>query len=155
MRLDPGGGIRGDWYLGVARGSVSPKLGLNIINLLIHPDEDNRRFVRGVGLPVYAERTGPQHGIGAPLRAFKERMAWYRGQVPLATAIGIHESAVSRSSFDDYLKAREILAAVGEQLAFPVKNDKEAPADYLRRLKRIVEAQAWDVSSSWPPADSK
>jgi hypothetical protein len=130
----PGGGIRGDWYLGVVKGSVSVKLGLNIIKILTNENEDNRRFVRGVGLPVF----GSVSDVGP--EGSQPRMAWYRGRVPLSDLLTIHKGARSRSHFSDYQRIRETLAAVGEQIAFPVKDDAESVSELLSRAGRIVTA---------------
>jgi KaiC/GvpD/RAD55 family RecA-like ATPase len=131
----PGGGIRGDWYLGVVKGSVSVKLGLNIIEILTNKNEDNRRFIRGVGLPVF----GSVADVGP--KGSQPSMAWYRGRVPLSDVLKIHKEARSRSHFSDYQDIRETLAAIGEQIAFPVTGDAESVSELLRRLSRIVAAR--------------
>jgi len=48
----PGGGFRGDWHLGILRGSVSANLGYNVLQILCNEKEDYNRFIRGVGLPT-------------------------------------------------------------------------------------------------------
>jgi KaiC/GvpD/RAD55 family RecA-like ATPase len=130
----PGGGIRGDWYLGVVKGSVSVKLGLNIIKILANENEDSRRFIRGVGLPVLGKRSD-----GTPVD-MKSRMAWYRGQVPLSAVLKIHKNARSRSRFSDYQGCRETLAALGEQIAFTVDCDRESIEALLSRASRIIRS---------------
>jgi KaiC/GvpD/RAD55 family RecA-like ATPase len=132
----PGGGIRGDWYLGVVKGSVSVRLGLNIIKILANENEDSRRFIRGVGLPVLGKRPD-----GTPVD-MKSRMAWYRGKVPLSAVLKIHKDARSRSRFSDYQGCRETLAAVGEQIAFTVDGDRESIEALLSRARRIIRSSA-------------
>ena len=56
IRALPGGGFRGDWFIGIAHGSVSPALGRHIIEMLCRKEEDYRRFARGVGLPTRSEK---------------------------------------------------------------------------------------------------
>jgi len=138
----PGGGIRGDWYLGVVKGSVSVKLGESIINILTSHDEDNRRFIEGVGLPVhtYGIRSGQKRS---------GRKAWPRGNVDLNDVIAIHANARKRSGIDAYLRARATLSAVCEQIIFSSEEDsKQEPIeDLLGRLSAIIESECvQDVS---------
>lgn len=49
----PGGGFRGDWFIGIVHGSVSPQFGRRIVQKLCSTPEEYKRFVQGVGLPVH------------------------------------------------------------------------------------------------------
>ena len=144
----PGGGIRGDWYLGVVRGSVSVKLGLNIIEILGSRSEDNRRYIKGVGLPVhrYVPHLGHDTSYAgdeqqASAFASEPRMAWQRGKVGLSTLLCIHKAAWARSQLEGYQETRETLGTVGRQVAFPARGDvsDQEPLDGLiRRVRSIV-----------------
>jgi KaiC/GvpD/RAD55 family RecA-like ATPase len=127
----PGGGVRGDWYLGVLRGSVSVTLGRRIIKMLCGRDEDNRRFVEGVGLPTHQGYDEP--GI---------YMAWPRAEVDLATVLAIHQEARARSQTKGYMVARAALGALGEQMRNPPSDrtdHRKALKGFLSRLPRMVD----------------
>jgi hypothetical protein len=126
----PGGGICGDWYLGLVQGSVSVKLGENIIKMLVGWDEDGRRFTEGVGLPV---REYSKNGWSDTARK-----AWKRGEVGLRDLIGIHSNAKKRSQISDYLRIRDTLAAICEQVIFSTDDDPESIRELVIRLRNIV-----------------
>jgi hypothetical protein len=51
----PFGGFRGDWYLGMAAGSVSLETGWKVIQLLCARERDALKLDRGIGLPVWTD----------------------------------------------------------------------------------------------------
>jgi hypothetical protein len=104
----PGGGVKGDWYLGVAAGSVSMKLGINVLKILCSDSEEYKRFVRGVGLPV---RKKYDHSTF---------LGWPRAEpgTLLSTVLEIHKAALSRSAIGGYQRSRAALGTLGLQLAY-------------------------------------
>ena len=104
----PGGGFRGDWYLGVTKGSLSTALGTDVIKTLCRPTEDYKRFARGVGLPALKTF---RHTKGLP--------AWPNA-IPGNTLRGvleIHREAWCRSDIVHYRKVRRTLYTAAQELA--------------------------------------
>jgi len=101
----PGFGFRGDWFLGVVRGSVSPLLGQRIVNFLCGHEEDKRRYVSGVGLPVRKSLYTPR------------LYAWPRGRhVALPKLLKIWQSAFCRGEIPRYEEIRHNIYALARQL---------------------------------------
>ena len=103
----PGRGFKGDWSVGVVKGSVSVALGKEVILQLCSKKEELKRYTQGVGLPVR--------------RAFYEKdmkfFAWPNGiHVKLATVGDIHKNAYSRVDIDDYPAIRSRLWNMASQL---------------------------------------
>jgi hypothetical protein len=111
----PGRGFRGDWYIGILRGSVSPLLGQEVIEKLCRLDEEHKRFSRGVGLPVSKRFLAPGSNYFAwPIGGESQRSP---AAVPLSRVFRIHGQAWLRSDIDQYKKIRSTLAAGAQQLA--------------------------------------
>lgn len=134
----PGGGFKGDWFLGVVNGSVSVSLGEDVLRTLCHRDEDHKRFLRGVGLPVgqrYCEQRDRKY-VGDSF------LAWPRAceDLKLVSLIKIHQRALSRSHIPGYERFHGMLGNLGRQLAF--SGEKEIAADVkdcINRLRSVVE----------------
>jgi KaiC/GvpD/RAD55 family RecA-like ATPase len=141
----PGGGFRGDWFLGVVKGSVSRSLGEQVINSLCSAKEDYKRFARGVGLPTresfYTNETGNFY-------------AWPNGantnsDVPTAGGYllqdfykSIYKGANKRSDIPDYQQVRPILWAICRQLEkrkAPSSSDKEKIWNIVKRIPEQIE----------------
>jgi hypothetical protein len=102
----PGGGFRGDWFLGVAQGSVSVALGVDLIETLCREDEEYRRFSLGVGMPVRQK-----------FYTKGEYFGWQHGQhVKLARLQKIHHDALTRESIEGYRQFRAVLQTVCHQV---------------------------------------
>jgi KaiC/GvpD/RAD55 family RecA-like ATPase len=102
----PGYGFRGDWYIGVSRGSVSVGLGMNVLSILCSEREDYKRFARGVGLPtrkVFLD-------AGLP--------AWLNSPASLDDVLAIHADAWSRSRIKHYKSMRPALYSACEELGW-------------------------------------
>jgi len=127
----PGGGFTGDWFVGIARGSVSIGLGRKMLNLLCSREEEYKRFAQGVGLPTRTEfyltsAAAEQRGRTSP-----EFFAWPRGQaVKVRRILDIHLQALSRSFIPSYTRFRSALATVAFQLT-PMSGPY--PSDAVRR----------------------
>jgi hypothetical protein len=138
----PGGGITGDWYLGVVKGSVSVALGQRIIEILCGRDQDNRRFIEGVGLPTH--------------KAYRRRgiyKAWPRAEFDLATVLDIHAGANARSRVPGYSEARSTLGALGEQVKRPLGDEKlhkDSIRSFVRRLGDMVTLVTGDRPGTLP-----
>jgi hypothetical protein len=126
----PGGGFRGDWYIGTVQGSVSPALGQRIIEILCRKEEQYKRFTRGVGLPVHRDFGNTKFN------------AWPCARVKLRTVLNIYEHADSRSKTADYGKIRLRLYNIARQLT-PLVGRKVNEAGIRRivfdRLPQQVE----------------
>jgi KaiC/GvpD/RAD55 family RecA-like ATPase len=110
----PGGGIRGDWYLGVAKGSVSLELGKRVIQILTSKKEQYKRFSMGVGLPTLKEFYYPDLNDN-------DFFAWQHStNVRLKKLIDIHSNAHSRADIPGYKEFRTMLYTIGKQL---IKSD--------------------------------
>lgn len=142
MRVSPlpGSGSKGDWFMGVARGSVSLSLGKDVLDTLSAEDEDRKRFVRGVGLPVYNAYTKEGQE--------KDFLAWPRAKgrekgIYLKDVIDIHQRALSRSKIPDYVGLRGMLGTFGRQIAFSAEDEsmstEDAVKDCIDRLPKIVK----------------
>jgi hypothetical protein len=126
----PGRGFTGTWFLGILKGSVSVELGQEIIKILSTPEEQYKRLLRGVGLPLLEE-----------FRKKDVYLAWrYSDNVWLNTIYGIHEHARSRFMIPNYPEMRTKLATKCRQLITPYEyeieeSDKEQYIeDYINKL---------------------
>ena len=124
----PGRGFTGDWFIGIAKGSVSPALGGKIISMLCRRDEDYKRYSRGVGLPVYAT-------FGEKKSEF---FSWPRSDdVLLERVLNMHEDANSRADIDDYEQIRSTCYILAKQLT-PLFGPPFAKGNRETRVRRIV-----------------
>jgi hypothetical protein len=122
----PGGGFTGDWFAGIARGSVSVELGKEVLDRLCSPAEQHKRFTWGVGLPTqwafYAQDLmNPEEG--------PRFRAWPRStHVPVERILRIHLQALSRSFIGDYSRFRIALAIRARHLTPLFTRKKEVPS---------------------------
>jgi hypothetical protein len=110
----PGGGFTGDWFIGVVKGSVSLALGRQIITMLCSQEEDYKRFVHGVGLPVSESfyKQDPKD----PTKFY----AWPHAMDIFLTNIKeIYDKAHSRAEIRHYRKFHTALSILARQLAPP------------------------------------
>jgi hypothetical protein len=124
----PGGGFRGDWFIGILQGSVSQSLGRTVVEKLCRREEDYKRFAQGVGLPVQSQ-------------AYKEGQfyAWPRSEhVKLKDSVySILKRAWWRHDIEEYLKIRSTLYTIARQLtplAGPVPTDDDVVYRIVDRL---------------------
>ena len=110
----PGGGFRGDWYMGILRGSVSPELGREVVAKLSRRDEEYKRFALGVGLPVSEDFANPINDYFAWPGAVDPKSR--RMSVPAWRVFDIHQRAWSRSDIERYTQIRSNLSKIGQQL---------------------------------------
>jgi KaiC/GvpD/RAD55 family RecA-like ATPase len=100
-------GFRGDWFWGVINGSVSLKLGEQLISIICEASEEYKRFVKGIGLPTR--------------RRFleKEKLSAWPGisheHCSLNQILSIHKNALSRSAIPCYRSFRYILISLFKQ----------------------------------------
>jgi hypothetical protein len=103
----PGRGFTGDWFIGIAKGSVSPPLGAKVISMLCRSEEDYKRYSRGVGLPVY-KKFGGREG---------KFFAWPRCEdILLERVLNFHADANSRSDIPGYGRLRSTIYIIAKQL---------------------------------------
>jgi KaiC/GvpD/RAD55 family RecA-like ATPase len=113
----PGGGFSGDWFLGIAKGSVSVDLGLKIIKILSSQEEEYLRLSMGIGLPIHEKFYKDDK---RKLKFY----AWPRGtHVGLNAIYNIYNKALSRKEIYDYDKIRGLLTNVAKQL-YPEDEDQ-------------------------------
>ncbi len=129
----PGGGFRGDFFLGIIKGSVSEALGRKVIELLCNKQEEYKRFVRGVGLPVtkrfYAASSSKSKGF----------LAWPSSKEKLNTVLQIHRNALTRSRIIGYRNYRPALHALSEMIAFSDAPGENVTRQCLQRLQFIID----------------
>ena len=110
----PGGGFTGDWYLGVAKRSVSHSLGKSVALLLCSEQEEYKRFAKGVGLPVrqkFYDKAGTF-------------LAWPRaGGVTLQHIAEIYRGAFQRASLSSYKLFHSAIATAAGQCA-PTRDER-------------------------------
>jgi len=131
IRALPGRGFRGDWFIGVAEGSVSVNLGLEVLEILTTEKEEYKRFVRGVGLPTrrkFYKKTGDGKN--------PDLLIWPHGiNAYLHDAYEIHHQAFSRRYIKDYNKFRQVLTAICRGLAETPR--QYTPEEISTLVKRI------------------
>jgi hypothetical protein len=111
----PGGGFRGDWFIGILRGSVSPELGQEVIEKLCRLGEEYKRFTRGVGLPVSASFL--DRGCDYFAWPLAVQPPFEKATVPLTRVFDIHERAWLRSYITDYKTIRSTLSTAALQFS--------------------------------------
>jgi hypothetical protein len=123
----PGGGVRGDWFMGIVDGSVSVKLGRDVLERLCGEEEEHKRFVRGVGLPVREKYV------------CADFLAWPLSKLRVGRIMEIHKQALARSSIPLYRHIRAVLGIMGRQIAFAQERDiKEVVDDCMSRIPNVV-----------------
>lgn len=128
----PGGGFRGDWYIGVSRGSVSNELGKQLVHMLCSEREQYKRFALGVGLPTLQSFRKPDNNY----------FAWLYGEnvpVKLLYDIHSHDQTNTRREIPDYNNFRSTLTTICQQLIRP-DYDKltTKPGDLEKKVKLNV-----------------
>jgi KaiC/GvpD/RAD55 family RecA-like ATPase len=132
IRALPGRGFRGDWYLAIAKGSVSMDLGINAIQILTTKHEEYNRFAKGIGLPVRHEFMKDEHNF----------YAWpHSGNVKASEIFKIHRQAFSRASIPGYTYYRRMLSIMVEEVNIVVKEGlikRFEETDIKKEIKNIV-----------------
>jgi KaiC/GvpD/RAD55 family RecA-like ATPase len=107
----PGRGFRGDWYVGIVRGSVSTALGKQLVKTVCSDKEEYKRFSAGVGLPT--RKSFYFNPDGEPTKYF----AWPRSRyVSLRKMQLIHRNALTRKTIAGYTSFRQNLYILCKQL---------------------------------------
>lgn len=128
----PGRGFKGDWYLGIVRGSVSTSLGKTVIEKLCNKSEEYKRFARGIGIPTLNE-------FYSAKKNKKDYFAWPGAsqEMTLNHVINIHRKAICRSYIPGYSKFRSVLYTIFMQILKIDPNDakiKEKVGIIVNRL---------------------
>jgi len=108
----PGGGVTGDWRLVVLAGSVSHRLGQEVVDTLTTLEEDYRRFSLGVGLPVGEDGKG-KRWQNSGFRAWPGA----HEDVTMDKLYAIHRHARRRSRIPNYVKIAPSLSVFAKRLA--------------------------------------
>lgn len=125
----PGWGFRGDWFVGIADGSVSQALGMDVLRILCSDREEYKRFVRGVGLPVR------RRYLTDPASDF---LAWPGSSLKLKDMLRIHQCARTRSCIRGYQEFRFALGTLGRQLAFLSGDPTDVVRNCLERVPNMI-----------------
>lgn len=130
----PGGGLRGDWTIGIRKGSVSRTLGYALLRTICRKEEDYRRFVLGVGLPWRES-------------FYKRDVAFWgwpnSSQVKLVDIHEIWRDARMRTSIDNYAGARMSVTMIARQLArlTPPRGEETVRKDAVQKIYGRLFAQ--------------
>jgi hypothetical protein len=137
----PGGGFRGDWFLGIVKGSVSEALGRKVIDLLCNRQEEYKRFVRGVGLPVTTRFYNKDAPEGDTLPKRTGFLAWPSSEISLNRILQIHRNALARSHIEGYRTFRPALYGLAEMIAFAEKGENPTALirHCIRRLPYMIK----------------
>jgi len=131
----PAGGFTGDWFVGIARGSVSIGLGQEVLDTLCSPAEEYKRFARGVGLPTLKQFYSKGGSDPDAPRFF----AWPRGEhVDVERLLEIHFHALSREFIPEYRNFRAALATVALQLTPMTGWRRDKPEDWMPSIQQNV-----------------
>ncbi|MGB7539278.1 MAG: ATPase domain-containing protein [Anaerolineales bacterium] len=102
----PGGGVMGNMYLGIMKGSVSVRFGGKVIEMLCNKEEEYKRFLYGIGIPTRSSFF---------TKDWKNGYAWPGSKVRLEKLMAIHKKARERPSIPDYKKLRRYLVTLFDQ----------------------------------------
>lgn len=163
----PNGGFRGDWFIGIVQGSVSYKLGENVINILTSKEEQYKRFSKGVGMPVEDEffyvskikfidekislckarkgyiKIDPEY-FGWPLGFSKNKNEDSEIYYRTLTALNkIHTKASSRKDFIEYQKYRSAIEKIVRQLA---EGPWEKEAEIKEKIQTIIQRMPHQIA---------
>ena len=145
----PGGGFTGDWFIGVVKGSVSLALGQQIIKMLCGREEDYKRFVHGVGLPV--SESFYKQDPNAPAKFY----AWpHAVDIFLTDIKRIYDDAHSRAEIRHYRQFHTALSVLARQLAPPdlsVKPSDDEKEKVRKYAVGIVERVFAQIQTLAPP----
>ena len=131
--------MRGDWYLAVAKGSVSLELGVRAIRILTKPAQEYNRFSRGVGLPVTKAFCSTEPGTAAHPDFFAWPHANSAG-VRAAQVFEIHRMAFSRACIPGYTSFRRMLSTLLEEVILAARDHEDAASAHptcIEILRRI------------------
>jgi hypothetical protein len=128
----PGGGFRGDWFIGILHGSVSRELGQEVVEKLCRPDEEYKRFARGVGLPVSQSFLDENCDYFAWPGAIEEPCQ--HATVSLRRVFDIHQYAWLRSDITRYSNIRSTLSLGAMQLSSVGEYSAENTPAFIRTV---------------------
>jgi len=122
------GGFRGDWYLGIASGSVSLVTGWKVIRQLCARGRDPAKLDSGIGLPVWRGYYQPEDGGKGP--------AWPGASQSLQDVGWIWQRAKRRSDFVGYIDVHGFF----REAFLEIFGDAErgVPASSKRHISRVV-----------------
>jgi KaiC/GvpD/RAD55 family RecA-like ATPase len=130
----PYSGFKGDWFIGIANGSVSVELGRRVISILTSKEEQYKRFSNGVGMPIDDEFYKKENGYFGWSMGFGESKDLDDNKYlrTLYSLKKIHDKASRRKQFIGYPEYRGALEKICIQL---MKTSKEC--DAIRILERM------------------
>ena len=135
----PGGGFRGDLFLGVISGSASINLGKNIIHTLTTKSEEYKRLSRGVGLPT-------RQSFYSATDANKAHMGlWPHSNNSLSDVLEIYLNAHSRSDIYKYREIHGLFAHSCRKLFYEIKDDVTLVENITDALYNLSERMKWMI----------
>lgn len=135
----PGRGFTGDWRLGVLKGSLSPKLGERIIEVLCSKQEQYNRLLLGIGLPAsecFDEEPGTRKFMAIDVDS--------EHSISLRTILAIHQEARQRRTIPEYFRIRKLLHHTAMHLMRIGIDNRGTEADHIllaevgSELKRLA-----------------
>ncbi len=150
----PGGGFRGDWYVGVAKGSVSVGLGEQLIKTLNTKKEEYKRLHEGIGLPTREDIYTKNKNMNA-----LAPLVWrQKTNVKLSELREIHRYSLTRAQIPEYREYWQVLSTFCQEAVKKIlENDEgtlDAKADeYIKALKKhnIVDNQLYKIINTLVP----
>jgi hypothetical protein len=137
----PGLGFRGDWYLGIAKGSVSLNLAMDVIGILTREKEEFNRLVKGVGLPTLAKFLNKN--ITANGTSDPSDPRFFELPLPSLMAsndiFNIHYRAFSRSHIPNYADFRQMLSVILEEIIHVVSDTGKEKQTCLEEIDKIIK----------------
>jgi hypothetical protein len=142
----PGKGFRGDWHIGILKGSVSASLGLKVVKKLCSKNEDFKRFTYGVGLPTKTRFGKKNNFLAWPnsnidINKHKEFNSTGIIETQLSLIYEIHKQAHERAKINGYLNYKDLLVSLFQELimieAFP--NANSIKSTIIERLKPLYD----------------
>jgi hypothetical protein len=136
----PNLGYRGDWYIGVLKGSVSNELGNEVINILCKKNEEYKRLAKGVGIPTL-ESFYDSNSCNGP-----DFFAWPGAlNVSLKKVANIHREARERSVIIGYENYRSALTMIAEQIISMPTYDTNDAISVLNRIPEQIKMLTIDL----------
>ncbi|MGL6226707.1 MAG: hypothetical protein ACRC10_08790 [Thermoguttaceae bacterium] len=132
-------GFRGDWSLGVLKGSASLQLGKEAIDLICGDNEQNLRYFAGVGLPCHLSlkdnHLPPKGNSKSVLSSYNP--TGLTDQLNLYRVLQIHDKAKKRSDLPNYVYFRILIYQLVEDLALLYENEDET--NMFTRLQQLPD----------------
>ncbi|NQT19775.1 MAG: hypothetical protein HQ592_08720, partial [Planctomycetes bacterium] len=138
----PSGGFKGDWYLGIAAGSVSVKTGWQVVSQLCSPARDGIKLYNGVGLPVckasYDKKISGIIPAWPRARVHQDGSSCAGSPRPTLEHLGaIWDGAQRRSDFPEYIHLHRLFRETFAEIIRPEAPRNEEEIRLLLERMRV------------------